>query len=57
MPLTFAPAGPGYRGPAVLLVAGTVGKTRLIDNMPLTLPGDPAAGGPAVGGPAVGGAK
>lgn len=40
-PATFAPAGPGHFGPAVLLVAGTVGKTRLIDNTPLTLCGAP----------------
>ncbi|HET9898510.1 MAG TPA: pantoate--beta-alanine ligase [Streptosporangiaceae bacterium] len=41
---TFTPAAPGYAGPAVLLVAGTVGKTRLIDNTPLTLRAAPAAG-------------
>ncbi len=40
-PVTFAPAGPGHRGPAVLLVAGTVGKARLIDNASLTLSGAP----------------
>jgi pantoate--beta-alanine ligase len=31
-PATFEPLGSGHAGPARLLVAGTVGKTRLIDN-------------------------
>jgi pantoate--beta-alanine ligase len=31
-PATFAPVGDGYRGPALALVAATVGSTRLIDN-------------------------
>jgi len=34
-PATFTELGPGYQGSALLLVAGTVGKTRLIDNAPL----------------------
>jgi pantoate--beta-alanine ligase len=36
-PDTFTPVKPGYAGEALLLVAGTVGSTRLIDNMPLAL--------------------
>jgi pantoate--beta-alanine ligase len=36
-PDTFTPVKPGYAGEALLLVAGTVGSTRLIDNMPLSL--------------------
>jgi pantoate--beta-alanine ligase len=31
-PVTFAAVGPGYQGEALLLVAATVGTTRLIDN-------------------------
>ncbi|MCD0452281.1 pantoate--beta-alanine ligase [Actinocorallia sp. API 0066] len=34
-PATFTPVAPGHRGPAVLAVAGRVGATRLIDNLPL----------------------
>jgi pantoate--beta-alanine ligase len=34
---TFAPVKPGYAGDALLLVAGRVGSTRLIDNMSLTI--------------------
>jgi pantoate--beta-alanine ligase len=36
-PDTFTPVKPGYTGGALLLVAGKVGSTRLIDNTPLTL--------------------
>jgi pantoate--beta-alanine ligase len=38
-PVTFDEVGDGYRGPAVLLAAGTAGSTRLIDNMPLLIGG------------------
>ncbi len=38
-PGTFGAAADGYRGPAILLVAGTVGSTRLIDNVPLLIGG------------------
>jgi pantoate--beta-alanine ligase len=34
---TFTPVKPGYAGDALLLVAGRVGSTRLIDNMSLTI--------------------
>lgn len=34
-PATFEPVVPGHTGPAVLAVAARVGKTRLIDNLPL----------------------
>lgn len=36
-PATFTEADDSYRGPAVLAVAGRVGGTHLIDNMPLTV--------------------
>jgi pantoate--beta-alanine ligase len=36
-PDTFTPVKPGYAGDALLLVAGRVGSTRLIDNMKLVL--------------------
>jgi len=36
---TFAAVGPGHRGPAVLLVAGCVGSTRLIDNVAVEIGG------------------
>jgi pantoate--beta-alanine ligase len=38
-PATFDEVGQDYRGPAVLLVAGTAGSTRLIDNVPLLIGG------------------
>ena len=40
-PRTFAPVRPGQAGPAVIVAAVTAGTTRLIDNMPVLLPGGP----------------
>jgi pantoate--beta-alanine ligase len=40
-PVTFAAAGDGYRGPALLLVAARSGATRLIDNAQMALGGEP----------------
>ncbi|WP_018654650.1 pantoate--beta-alanine ligase [Actinomadura flavalba] len=37
-PATFTDVGPEHRGPAVLAVAGRVGGTHLIDNLPLGFP-------------------
>ena len=53
-PGTFGPPGPG---PALLVAAARAGGTRLIDNMPVVLPGavhptGPTAGDTAMGGPA-----
>jgi pantoate--beta-alanine ligase len=36
-PGTFAPAGPGQAGPALLVAAARAGGTRLIDNLPVVL--------------------
>jgi len=36
-PDTFTPVKPGFAGDALLLTAARAGKTRLIDNTPLTL--------------------
>jgi len=38
-PATFEEIGDDNRGPAILLVAGTAGSTRLIDNVPLIIGG------------------
>ena len=38
-PATFDDAADDHQGPALLLVAGTAGSTRLIDNMPLLIGG------------------
>jgi pantoate--beta-alanine ligase len=40
-PVTFTSAPGGFAGPALLLVAGTIGTTRLIDNAPVLLGGAP----------------
>jgi pantoate--beta-alanine ligase len=48
-PATFAAAGPGFQGEALLLVAATVGKTRLIDNARVMV-GPPGAAGPSLSG-------
>ena len=38
-PRTFAVAGPGHAGPALIVAAATAGGTRLIDNVPVMLAG------------------
>jgi pantoate--beta-alanine ligase len=43
-PRTFAPAGPGYVGPALIVAAVTAGGTRLIDNVPVVLRAVPISG-------------
>jgi len=43
-PRTAQEVPAGYRGPAVLAIAGRVGATRLIDNVPLRLDADAEAG-------------
>jgi pantoate--beta-alanine ligase len=45
-PATFTPVPPGFTGEARLLVAARVGGTRLIDNMPVPLNGNPGEGQP-----------
>jgi pantoate--beta-alanine ligase len=37
-PVTFTPVDGAHAGPAILAVAARVGRTRLIDNVPLTFP-------------------
>jgi pantoate--beta-alanine ligase len=49
-PRTFAPAGPGYAGLALIVAAVTAGGTRLIDNVPVVLGAVPISG-PISGGP------
>jgi pantoate--beta-alanine ligase len=46
-PKTFSPVDKDQKGQGLLLVAATVGKTRLIDNTPLTLPSAGSAGSAA----------
>jgi len=43
-PVTFAPAGDGHSGPALLLVAARAGTTRLIDNAQVVLGGQARRG-------------
>ena len=43
-PRTFAPAGPGYVGPALIIAAVTAAGTRLIDNVPVVLRAVPISG-------------
>jgi pantoate--beta-alanine ligase len=52
-PATFGEAADDYQGPAILLVAGAAGSTRLIDNVPLLIgaPGTPSRDSEAEGSP------